>query len=170
MVIIVMGVAGSGKSTIGSLLASRLGWQFIEGDQYHSPASVEKMRAGIPLTDADRQPWLNKLTTLIADWNTADENAVLTCSALKRAYREQLGLGHGIVYVYLKGSRGELEQRLRDRKSHFAGVELLESQLSTLEEPAKDEPAITVALSDTPGQIVDCVVRVLADKRNQHDR
>jgi len=169
MVIIVMGVAGSGKSTIGSLLASRLGWQFVEGDEYHSPANVEKMRAGIPLTDADRQPWLAKLAALIVGWNTAGENTVLTCSALRRSYREQLGLGEGIMYVYLKGTRAELEQRLRDRKSHFAGVELLESQLATLEEPAPDEPAVTVPLSDTPGQIVDRVVRVLADRENRRD-
>ncbi len=168
MVIIVMGVAGSGKSTIGSLLASRLGWRFVEGDEYHSPASIEKMRAGIPLTDIDRQPWLAKLATLIAGWNAAGDDCVLTCSALKRASRDQLGLGEGLLYVYLKGTREELEKRLRNRESHFAGVELLDSQLATLEEPAEDEPAITVALSDTPGQIVDCVVRVLADGRNKH--
>ena len=158
MVIIVMGVAGSGKSTIGSLLAARLGWRFVEGDEYHSPANVEKMRAGIPLTDIDRQPWLAKLALLIAGWNGDGEDVVLTCSALKRAYRDQLGLGEGLLYVYLKGTREELEQRLRNRESHFAGVELLNSQLSTLEEPAEDEPAVTVPLSDTPRQIVDRVV------------
>jgi carbohydrate kinase (thermoresistant glucokinase family) len=161
MVIIVMGVAGSGKSTIGLLLASRLGWQFVEGDDYHSPANVKKMRAGIPLTDADREPWLHKLATLIAGWNTAGEDYVLTCSALKRAYRDQLGLGEGLLYVYLEGTREELEKRLRNRESHFAGVELLDSQLATLEEPAHNEPAITVPLSDTPGQIVDRVVDAL---------
>jgi gluconokinase len=169
MVIIVMGVAGSGKSTIGSLLASRLGWRFVEGDEYHSPANVEKMRAGIPLTDIDREPWLAKLALLIARWNSDSEDVVLTCSALKRAYRDQLGLGEGLLYVYLKGTREQLEKRLRNRESHFAGVELLDSQLATLEEPAHDEPAVTVALSDTPGKIVDCVVRVLADGRNKHD-
>ena len=172
MVVIVMGIAGSGKSTIGSLLASRLSWRLVEGDDYHSPSSVVKMRAGIPLTDADRQPWLEKLTALITGWNRAGEDAVLTCSALKRDYREQLGLGDGILYVYLKGSRDELEKRLRNRKSHFAGVELLESQLATLEEPADDEPAITVALSDTPERIVDRVVRVVSDraKPSEHPR
>jgi len=169
MVVIVMGVAGSGKSTVGLLLASRLGWQFVEGDEYHSPSSVDRMRAGIPLSDADRQPWLAKLAALIAGWNTAGEDAVLTCSALRRAYREQLGLGDGILYVYLKGTRVELEQRLRDRQSHFAGVELLESQLATLEEPAGDEPAVTVPLSDTPRQIVDRVASLLADRENTRD-
>jgi carbohydrate kinase (thermoresistant glucokinase family) len=169
MVIIVMGAAGSGKSTIGSLLASSLGWKFVEGDDYHSRASIAKMRAGVPLSDADRQPWLSTLATLIDEWTMKAENVVLTCSALKRSYREQLGLGNGILYVYLQGTRDELAQRLRDRKSHFAGVELLESQLATLEEPALDEPTVTVPLSETPGRIVDCIARVVGERASPSD-
>ena len=105
MVIIVMGVAGSGKSTIGSLLGSRLGWQFVEGDEYHSPIERREDARRYPADRRRPEPWLEKLSALIAGWNTAGEDTVMTCSALRRAYREQLGLGEGILYVYLKGTR-----------------------------------------------------------------
>ena len=163
MVVIVMGVAGAGKSTVGSVLAERLGWPLVEGDDYHDAASIEKMRAGVALTDEDRTPWLARLAALIGERASRGEDFVLTCSALKRSYRAQLGLGSDFLYVYLKGSREELEQRLRARSGHFAGVELLESQLSTLEEPGPDEPSVTVSIQGTPEDILKSVVGTLAD-------
>jgi gluconokinase len=159
VVILLMGVSGSGKTTVGQMLASQLGWEFADADDFHSAANVEKMRNGIPLTDADRAPWLDKLRLLIDQWVTAKENAVLACSALKRSYRESLQIDSPVTQratekvqvIYLKGSPELLQQRMRDRVGHFMTERLLQSQFETLEEPKN---ALVVDIAQTPEKIV----------------
>jgi gluconokinase len=151
MIVIVMGTTGSGKTTIGSLLAKRLGWEFVDADDFHPPANVEKMKHGIPLTDADREPWLKALHDKIVQWNTEGHNVVLACSALKQSYRDELRVGSGVKFVYLKGSYELFSKRVLARKGHFAKQDLLVSQFATLEEPAD---AITVDAGPAPEQIV----------------
>ena len=151
MVILLMGVSGSGKTTVGQLLASELGWELADGDDYHPAANVEKMRNGIPLTDADRAPWLETLRALIAGWIAAGKNVVLACSALKRAYRESLRVGPEVQVVYLRGTPQLLTQRLRARAGHFMTERMLESQLAALEEP---EDAVVVEVDRAPEEIV----------------
>jgi gluconokinase len=151
MVIVLMGVSGAGKTTVGQLLASQLGWDFADADYYHPAANVEKMRAGIPLTDADRAPWLETLRTLIAGWIAAGKNVVLACSALKRAYREILQVAPDIRIVYLKGTPQLLRQRLHSRHGHFMTEQMLQSQLAALEEP---EHAVVVNVDRSPAEIV----------------
>ena len=151
MVILLMGVSGAGKTTIGKLLASELGWEFADGDDYHSPENVEKMRNGIPLTDADRAPWLETLHTLIAGWIGSGKSAVLACSALKRAYRESLQVAPEVRILYLKGTPQLLQQRLRSRRGHYMTERMLASQLAALEEP---EGAVVVNVDRSPIEIV----------------
>ena len=151
MIGIVMGVVGSGKTTIGSLLAAELGWQFADADEFHPQSNVEKIRHGIPLSDADRQPWLERLCTEILRWIAADRNAVLACSALKRSYRQELAVGPQVRFVYLKGSASLIADRLRSRHGHFADDKILASQFLDLEEPKE---ALTVEITGTPQQIV----------------
>lgn len=135
MVILVMGVAGSGKTTIGTELARRLGWQFADGDDYHPAANREKMSQGIPLTDEDRAPWLATLRQLIADWISKGMGAVLACSALKKAYRDELRVGPEVCFLYLKADPEVLRRRLHNRTGHYMKEGMLASQLATLEEP-----------------------------------
>ncbi len=144
-----MGVSGSGKTTIGLLLASQLGWQFADADDYHSVANVEKMRLGIPLTDADRAPWLEALSILITGWITAGKNAVLACSALKQSYRDELHVGPEVKIVYLRGTPDLLDERLRSRTGHYMSESMLASQLATLEEPTMHEEAIVVNIAQS---------------------
>ena len=151
MVILLMGVSGSGKTTVGQLLASQLGWEFADGDDYHPAANVEKMRNGIPLTDADRAPWLETLRALIAGWIAARKNAVLACSALKGVYRESLQMGPEVQVVYLRGTPQLLRQRLRARVGHLMTERMLESQLAALEEP---EDSVVVDVDWAPARIV----------------
>jgi gluconokinase len=162
VVLVVMGVSGSGKSTIGGLLAERLGWTFEEGDSLHPAANVEKMAAGIPLTDEDRWPWLAK----IADWidNRLDtgENGIVTCSALKRSYRNVLNRrGSGVEFVYLAVELAELTERVEHREGHFMPASLLDSQLETLEVPTASEPAIQVDADPDARLVVDRILRDL---------
>jgi gluconokinase len=159
LVIVVMGVSGSGKSTVGSQLALQLGWKFADADDFHSTTSVDKMRNGIPLTDADREPWLNQLRSLIVQWIKEGNSAVLACSALKQAYRERLRGADDVCFVYLKAGRDVLSQRLLQRRDHYMKESMLDSQLMALEEPAD---AITVDAGGTPENIVHTIRKNLA--------
>jgi len=158
MIAIVMGVVGAGKTTVGKLLASQLGWEFADADDFHPQSNVEKIRHGIALTDEDREPWLDRLSEAIVHWIAQGKSVVLACSALKSTYRAKLLLGPQVRLVYLKGSAALIADRLRSRHGHFAGESILASQLSDLEEPEK---AITVDISDTPEKIVAEIKRAL---------
>jgi gluconokinase len=158
MVIVVMGPTGSGKTTIGSLLAQQLGWDFVDADQFHSAANKEKMHQGIPLTDADRAPWLAAIHQQIEQWIAEKRNVVLACSALKQSYRDLLWRSGDIKLVYLKGSYELIAQRLLTRHGHFADEHILAGQFADLEEPAD---AITVDISAPPEKIVEEICRRL---------
>jgi gluconokinase len=158
-IVILMGVSGSGKTTIGQLLAKDLGWPFYEGDDFHPHRNVAKMRGGVPLTDEDRVPWLHALHQLIQDLLTKSQRAVITCSALKQAYRAWVTDGHPHVsMVYLRGNYTLIHQRLQSRKLHFMKADLLASQFSALEEP-HDIPFVDIAQS--PEVIVQQIKRML---------
>ena len=155
MILIAMGVSGAGKTRIGEMLAERLKCSFTDGDTFHSAANKEKMHNGIPLTDDDRWPWLRTIRAAIEEKQAAHEDAVFTCSSLKRSYRDILRAGDkDVCFVYLKGSREVLQERLQTRTGHFFDPSLLQSQLDTLEEPG-DEEAITVSIELTPEEIVE---------------
>ena len=165
IIVVVMGVSGSGKSTVAALLAAALGCQFQEGDDLHPPENVEKMRSGTPLTDADRMPWLRKIAAEIDGWRARGECGVLTCSALKRSYRDIIiGDRRDVVLLYLRGSRELIHQRMVARHGHFMPVALLDSQFATLEEPGPDEHPIVVSIASTPDAMVDEVVRQLKER------
>ena len=151
MIVIVMGVVGSGKTTVGRLLADQLGWGFADADDFHPRSNVEKIRHGIGLNDHDRQPWLHALHEAITRWIGERKNVVLACSALKRAYRRELDLGSEVRFVYLKGSAELIAERLRSRHGHYANEQILASQFADLEEP---EDAVTVNVDATPMEIV----------------
>ena len=162
VIVVVMGVSGSGKTTIAALLAGKLGCQFQEGDELHPKENVEKMRNGIPLTDADRMPWLRKIAEEIDGWRARRECGVLTCSALKRAYRDIIiGDRPDVTLVYLRGSYELIRQRLAARHEHFMPLALLDSQFATLEEPTPDEHPIVVDVGGRPAEIADEIVRQL---------
>ena len=162
MSVVVMGVSGSGKTTVGKLLAERLGWHYQEGDALHPPENVAKMSTGTPLSDADRIPWLHKIAERIDAWRSSGESGVVTCSALKRAYRDIIiGDRPDVGLVHLKGSRELIGQRLAARKGHFMPAALLDNQFATLQEPALEERAIIVDVSGTPAEIVDEILRRL---------
>ena len=159
MIVVVMGVAGVGKTTVGTLLAGQLGWSFADADTYHSPENIKKMAAGIPLTDADREPLLQVLRQDIESWIAGDQNVVLACSALKESYREYLAVDPAVRFVYLSGSFPLIEERIRQRTGHYMHGELLESQFETLEEPV-GVPKVDVSAS--PTDIVREIRRKLA--------
>ena len=154
MIVLLMGVSGAGKTTVGSALALELGWEYADADDYHPVANVEKMRNGIPLTDADREPWLDSLRSLIVAWMAAGKSAVLACSALKEAYRDRLMVGASVRVVYLKADRELLRERLLLRRGHYMKEGMLESQIESLEEPA-DAIVLNARLS------VEEIVRVI---------
>jgi carbohydrate kinase (thermoresistant glucokinase family) len=159
---VVMGVSGSGKTTVAVRLAGALHCQFREGDDFHPPANVEKMRGGTPLTDTDRLPWLTKIAAQIDDWRSRGESGVVTCSALKRAYRGIIiGDRKDVVLVYLRGSRELIHRRMMARHKHFMPVALLDSQFATLEEPGPDEDPIVADVSGSPEEIVAEILRQL---------
>jgi gluconokinase len=146
-----MGVTGSGKSTVGKLLAQQLGWKFFDGDDFHSPANIEKMRRGMPLNDDDRRPWLEAIRESIRKMVERSENAVIACSALKHSYRQMLRITGEVVFVYLKANIDTVRERLRNRTGHFMNPDLIQSQFDTLEE---SEQALRVDASLPPGEIV----------------
>ena len=156
---VVMGVSGSGKTAVGSRLAAALGVEFVEGDTYHPAANIKKMSSGSPLTDEDRQGWLRAIAERIRNANEAGNGVVVSCSALKRAYRDLLRREAGDVqFVFLRGSRDLIEPRLQARKGHFMPTSLLESQLATLEEPVNEEGVWVADISDSPDRIVASLV------------
>jgi gluconokinase len=161
-ILIVMGVSGAGKTTIASRLAALLGWQFLEGDNLHPPANVQKMHEGHPLTDADRLPWLRAIAVRIDGWRAGGQSGVVTCSALKRAYRAILiGDRPDVGLVYLEGSQALIQQRLAARQAHFMPVALLDSQFAALEAPGASEHPITVGVDGEPDAIVREILRRL---------
>ncbi len=153
-VIVLMGVSGSGKTTIGRLLSAELGWKYYEGDDFHPLANVEKMRSGIPLDDSDRKPWLEILRQLIRSCLEQGDSTVLACSALKKSYRELLLIDERVVLIYLKGNYELIQQRLIERRDHFMNTTLLDTQFATLEEPKAD---IQVDVSLSPAEIVKSI-------------
>ena len=153
--ITIFGVSGAGKTTIGKLLVRDLRWRFIEADDFHPAANIEKMRSGHPLTDNDRWPWLEQLRQQIERSLSARENAVLACSALKRAYRDRLHVSDEIKFVFLRGDYALVQKQLRSRHGHFINAALLQSQFDDLEEPESDENVLTIELGRTPEEIVN---------------
>lgn len=154
MIVIIFGVSGAGKTTIGKLLAHELRWRFIEADDFHPAANVEKMRSGRPLTPQDRWPWLERLHEEIKRSIDVGESAVLACSALKRAYRDRLRASEGVKFVFLRGEYALVEKQLRSRRHHFMDPDLLQSQFDDLEEPESHEDVLTVQLRGTPEEVV----------------
>ena len=161
-VLVVMGVSGSGKTSVAEGLRDRLGWSFQEGDALHCAANVAKMAAGTPLTDEDRWPWLDRCAEWIHARIEAGSGGLLTCSALRRVYRARLGEGSpGLLFLYLKVSEPVLRQRLHARRGHYMPPTLLPSQLATLEEPSPEEPALTVPVERTVEATIEDVIAAL---------
>jgi len=164
MIVVVAGVAGSGKTTVGELLARRMAWQFADGDAFHPAANVAKMRAGLPLTDADRQPWLAAITSWMDDIIASGQSAVLACSALKRRYRDELLDGRPqAAMIFLTISKNQDEERLHTRTGHFFHEPLMASQFAALEPPAPDERQVypVVTTEAPPGQLVTRIIQLL---------
>jgi gluconokinase len=159
MIVILMGVSGCGKTTIGQILSGKLGWPLFDADEFHSAAAIEKMRNGIPLEDADRWPWLDRMNAMLRERDARGESVLLACSALKQAYRDRLSKGIAeIRWIYLKGGFELIRKRLEARKGHYMKAGLLESQFATLEEPAD---ALNVDIDDSPDSIADSILRRL---------
>jgi gluconokinase len=155
VIVIVFGISGAGKTTVGKLLANELGWRFYEADDFHSPSNIDKMHRGVPLTDEDRRPWLQKLRQLIEKCVAGTENAVLACSALKHAYRDQLRISEDVKFIFLRGDYALIKRQLRHRHRHFMNPSLLRSQFADLEEPQSDECVLTIELGRTPHELVE---------------
>jgi len=159
MIVIIMGVSGSGKTTVGSLLADKLGWAFFDADDFHSEANRQKMGHGIPLTDSDRASWLAVLRELIREKLAAGTPIILACSALKESHRAALKVNDEVIFVHLKGEYAEIKFRLKSRKGHYMPVELLASQFESLEEP---DNALVVDIKQTVKEIVENICKGLA--------
>ncbi|HUZ89988.1 MAG TPA: gluconokinase [Candidatus Acidoferrales bacterium] len=159
VVLVFMGVSGCGKTSVAAILAGRLGWPFEEGDALHPQSNVDKMKAGHPLTDDDRWPWLEKVAEWVEERLDSGQHGLITCSALKRSYRDIINRrGSGVVFVFLSGSRETIAARLAVRHGHFMPPSLLESQFADLEEPTSDEPEIRVDIGPAPGVIAQGIV------------
>lgn len=159
VVLVLMGVSGGGKTSVAKELAERLGWPYQEGDYLHPRSNVDKMAAGRPLTDEDRWPWLDTVAAWIEEHLEDGEDGIVTCSALRRAYRDRLSRrGSGVVFVYLCGDFETIAARLATRKGHYMPLTLLRSQFDTLEEPAPDEQTLRVDVTGTPEQIAHRII------------
>jgi len=162
LVIVLMGVSGSGKSTIGAALSQRLGWPFRDADSFHPPANIAKMSSGVPLNDDDRWPWLAAIAQWIDARCAAGTPGIVSCSALKRAYRSRIvGGRESVRLVYLNGDMGLIAQRLQARRDHFMPPSLLESQFAALEEPGTDEQPLVVSIALSPQRVVDTIIERL---------
>lgn len=157
-IVLLMGVSGSGKTTVGSLLAEQLGWAYADADSFHSVENVAKMAAGQPLSDEDRGPWLESIRAWIAERLTKCEPAVVSCSALRRRYRDVLRRPE-LVFVYLQGTPAQIGPRLIHRQGHFFKQQMLDSQFAALEEPTADENVISVSIDQSPSEIVAAIIR-----------
>jgi gluconokinase len=155
MLIMLMGTTGAGKTTVGQLLAARLGWTFLDADDFHPPANIEKMKHGIPLTDADRLPWLEKIHAELVRSDAAGKNVILACSALKQSYRDQLSAGLKLHIVYLRGSFDEMRRHIAHRHGHFAGESILAGQFADLQEP---HDALVLDVSHTPAELASQII------------
>jgi carbohydrate kinase (thermoresistant glucokinase family) len=161
--IIIMGVSGSGKSTIGALLAERLGWPFADADGFHPPPNVAKMASGQPLTDEDRWPWLDAIAAHIGAARKAGQPVVVACSALRRAYRDRLRAGHGdLIFLHLSGASEVIAARQAARQGHFMPPSLMASQFATLEDTGDEPDAVAVSVADTPQSVVDAAMVALS--------
>lgn len=164
-IVVLMGVSGAGKTTVGKILSRLIGADFAEGDQFHPPANIAKMSNGTPLDDADRMPWLAAIAQSIDRASGNGRGMVVTCSALKRAYRDILiGRRAEVALVYLRGTRALIGQRLDSRKNHFMPPQLLDSQFAALQEPGPDERAIVVDVAASPKKIAAAIAERLAEK------
>ena len=165
-VLVLMGVSGSGKTTVGAHLAGRLGWNAAEADDFHPPGNIAKMRSGMPLDDADRLPWLEAIAAQIDRWRSEGKRGVITCSALKRRYRDILIDGRRDVrLIYLKGTEALIARRIATRHGHFMPAGLLHSQFEALEEPGPDERPIVVSIEPRPRDIVGQIIAALGAER-----
>lgn len=164
MVVVIFGVAGVGKTTVGQLIAKDLGWKFYDADDFHSPANIEKMRNGVPLTDEDRQSWLEQLRDLIERCLANNENAVLACSALKKRYRDQLRVGPDVRFVFLRAGRQRIAKQLENRRDHYFDPNLLDAQFADLEEPDTNEDAVVVDVTGEPRDVVRKIESILRER------
>ena len=161
--LIVMGVSGCGKSTVAELLAQRLRWEMVEGDRLHPQANVDKMRRGVALDDADREPWLDLISAQLKAWAAEGRSGVITCSALKHSYRARmLAARSDLVFVYLKGSEALIRSRVQARHHEYMPATLLHSQFDTLEEPTVDEPVLTVDAGESPDVETQAIIQALS--------
>jgi len=158
MVILVMGTTGAGKTTVGELIAQRLGWIFLDADDFHPPANIEKMKHGVPLADADRAPWLSNVHSRLQQVSAEGRNAVLACSALKQSYRDTLSAGLDVRTVYLRGTYEQMRKHILARHGHFAGESILAGQFADLEEPTN---ALTLAVGASPENLANQAIEGL---------
>jgi carbohydrate kinase (thermoresistant glucokinase family) len=169
--LVLMGVSGCGKTTVGRTLARRTGWPFLDADDLHSAEAVRRMTEGLPLTDDDRWPWLGRVADWIGERHRAGEPAVVACSALKRAYRDRLRAADpDLRFVYLRAERAQIAQRLAGRHDHFFPARLLETQFANLEEPGPDEEPIIVPIGQSPEGTVHAILTALAAAPTDADR
>ncbi|HEY1424617.1 MAG TPA: gluconokinase [Candidatus Acidoferrum sp.] len=158
MVILIMGTTGAGKTTVGKILSARLGWTFLDADDFHPAANIEKMKHGIPLTDADRIPWLENIHAKLVQLSAAVTNAVLACSALKQSYRDRLAAGVDMRVVFLRGTYDQMRRHIEARHGHFAGEAILAGQFADLEEP---QNALVLDVSHPPDELVSDIIAKL---------